>query len=530
MSILKLKYKIILFIGIILSIVILSINILTLKQVEKTVETQMGNNAMDLAQTVASMDIIKNTLGKTRDYNVIQNTVENLRKKTRFQYIIVMNMDGVVCSYPFKDALGKVYRNGGAERGLKYGEAYISADRNRLISAIRAVVPIYYEGKQVGVVLVGLLNDTVNKEISTYIFNFKFIFWMGLLLGIVGAILLSYNIRKAIFGLEPKEIALLLGERDLVLENLKYAILATNEKGEITFFNKSTKLIFGFTEEDKFNKMSKYDYNFAEQIHNVLITKKPIYNQEITIDGGITLLCSHTLLKNHKNDIIGVVSSFQDLTEVKQMGEEIIGINKMTNELRAQNHEFMNKLHTISGLIQLEKYDKVIEYIQGISHENQTIISIINKRIKNPHVAGILLAKYYKATEAKISLEIDENSYMDKIPSTITDGELCSIIGNIIENAIDELVKRENGKIYIKINSDNKNLMMVIKNNGRSISEKIKGKIYERGVTTKVGKRGFGLWIIKQIIDKAKGQIKFHDNNLVTWQIHIPFERSYEDD
>ncbi|MTK13227.1 MAG: PAS domain-containing protein, partial [Clostridiaceae bacterium] len=339
----KLNYKIILFVTVMLTIVVGSIGVLTLKQVEKTVETQMGNNAMDLAQTVASMDIIKKTLAEKKDNKIIQDTVENFRNKTRFQYIIVMDMDGITYSYPYKNGLGKVYKNGGAERCLKYGETYISADRNVLISAIRAVVPIYYEGKQVGVVLVGLLNDTVNKEIATHIFNFKLIFLMGLSLGAIGAVFLSYNIRKAIFGLEPKEIALLLGQKELVLEGLKYAILATNENGEIIFFNKNAKFIFGFKDEDRLKNISNFNPTFAKQIAKALETKEAVYNQEIKIAADMVLLCSHTLLKNHKDDTIGVVSSLQDLTEVRQMAEELIGINKMTNELRAQNNEFINK-------------------------------------------------------------------------------------------------------------------------------------------------------------------------------------------
>ena len=520
----KLNYKIILFITVMLTIVVGSIGVLTLKQVEKTVETQMGNNAMDLAQTVASMDIIKKTLAEKKDSKIIQETVENFRNKTRFQYIIVMDMDGITYSYPYKDGLGKVYKNGGAERCLKYGETYISADRNVLISAIRAVVPIYYEGKQVGVVLVGLLNDTVNKEIATHIFNFKLIFLMGLLLGAIGAVFLSYNIRKAIFGLEPKEIALLLGQKELVLEGLKYAILATNENGEIIFFNKSAKFIFGFKDEDRLKNISNFNPTFAKQIAEALETKEALYNQEIKIAADMVLLCSHTLLKNHKDDIIGVVSSLQDLTEVRQMAEELIGIKKMTNELRAQNHEFMNKLHTISGLIQLERYSKVVEYIEGISHQNQEIIEVLNKSIKNSHVAGILLAKYYKAEEAKISLEIDSSSYLDKSSKNITDGELCSIIGNLIENAIDELVKKGNGKIVVKINCDAENLKILIRDNGMGMDENIRQRIFERGVTTKEGKRGFGLYIIKQIIDRAEGQIKFHEDNGVTWDICIPLE------
>lgn len=507
-----------------LIVVIGGIGLVTSKQIEQTIETQMGNNAMDLAVTIASMDKIKETLATTKDYRVIQETVENIRKRTRFHYIIVLDMDGIKYSYPYKSGLGKKYISGGEERVLQYGEAYVSADRNVLISAIRAFVPIFYKGEQVGAVIVGLLNDTVYDEVGVYLFSFRVTMIVGLIIGIIFSLALTFTIKRTIFGLEPKEIALLLGQRDLILQNLKNGILAVDKDCKIILFNKAAKRVFGFSDSDIGKNIVDVNSTYANQINEVLRTGQPIYNQEIKISPGITLLCSHTLLKNHKDETIGVVSSFQDLTEVKQMAEELTGIKRLTFGLRAQSHEFMNKLHTISGLLQLEEYDKAIEYISNITQQRQEIMGILNYKIKDPHIAGLLLAKYNKAAEAKITLEIDPHSTLDKIPKSITADEICSVIGNLIENAIEELVNVKNGKITIFLKSHSNGLKIRIQDNGPGIKEEIKDKIFERGVTTKEGKRGLGLWIVKQIIDNAKGTIKVIQHNGTIWDIYIPKE------
>lgn len=508
-----------------LIVVIGGIGLLTFQQVEKTVETQMGNNAMDLAMTISSMNVIQETLATTKDYRVIQNKVESFRKKTRFQYIIVMDMDGIKYSYPYENGLGKKYISGGEERVLKEGEAYISADRNVLISAIRAFVPVYYNGKQVGAVLVGLLNDTVNKEIAVHIFIFKLTLGVGLLISIIGAAILSFTIKKTIFGLEPKEIALLLGQRDIILQSLKNGIVAINQEGEIMLFNKTAKEVLGLKDEDVGKNIS---LAYIDEMMEVLRTGDPVYNQEIKIGPAKILLCSHTLLKDHKDETIGVVSSFQDLTEVKQMAEELTGIKRMTQALRAQSHEFMNKLHTISGLIQLEEYDKAVEYISDISQQRQEIFSVLNNKIKNLHIAGLLLAKYNKAAELRIDLEIDADSNVTRIPENITVDEICSIVGNLIENAIDELVKLENGKIMVKLNSDEEGLSIWIKDNGPGIKKEIRDTIFSRGTSTKEGKRGLGLWIVKRIIDGAGGTIEMIQDHGTIWDIFIPMERRRE--
>ncbi|MTI65792.1 MAG: sensor histidine kinase [Firmicutes bacterium] len=522
---LKLQYKITLYMTIMLIIVIGGIGYLNFEQVKNTVENQMGNNAMDLAVTIASMENIQRNLATEKDYNDIQGVIESFRKKTRFQYIIVMDMEGIKYSYPYEKALGKKYISGGEKRVLENGESYVSADRNVLISAIRAFTPIYYNGEQVGAVLVGLLNDTVYKEISAHIFNFKMTLLVGLIIAIIVSYLLSFNIKKTIFGLEPKEIALLLGERNLILQSLKNGILAINQEGDIILFNKAAKEIFGLSEKDKGKSILNFNSNYTDQLLEVLQTKKSLYNEEIKIKPGKTLLCSHTLLQDHKGDVIGVVSSFQDLTEVKQMAEELTGIKKITNDLRAQNHEFMNKLHTISGLIQLEEYNKAIEYISDISEQRQEVLGTLNYKIKNVHIAGILLAKYNKAQEAKVDLVIDPDSKITSLPYNITVDEICSVIGNLIENAIDELVKLNGGKISVKIKSNDDGLYIRIKDNGPGISEEIKEKIFNRGVTTKSGQRGYGLWNVKQIVDNAKGKIDVKLDEGTEWNIFIPKER-----
>lgn len=526
----KLQYKVTIFMTLMLITVIGGIGILTFKQVEYTIEHQMGNNAMDLAVTIASMDIIKEELATTKDYRVIQDKIESFKHDTRFNYIIVMDMDGIKYSYPIEYDLGKKYISGGEERVLKHGESYISADKNVLISAIRAFVPVYYEGEQVGAVLVGLLNNTVYEEVRPYMFNFWMTLLIGFLVAVISAALLSYNIKKTIFGLEPKEIGLLLGQRDNILHSLKNGIMAVDEKGNIILLNKNAKDILGFKDIDIGKNISSFNLPYASQVLDVLVNEESIYNEEVKISPKKILLCSHTIMKNHRNETIGVVSSFQDLSEVKSLAEELTGIKKLTNELRAQSHEFSNKLHTISGLIQLEEYDKAIQYICDLTERRHEILGTLTYKIKDAHVAGMLLSKYNKAAEAKIEMIIDPKSDLSALPNTINSDEVCSIIGNLIDNAIEELVKVNNGKLHIKINSDTNKLKIIIKDNGPGINEKLREEIFKRGYTTKPGYRGFGLSIVKKIVDGANGRIELRSDNGTCWEVTIPIRRGNSDD
>lgn len=207
------------------------------------------------------------------------------------------------------------------------------------------------------------------------------------------------------------------------------------------------------------------------------------------------------------------------------LAKELNNSREVIENIRAQNHEFQNKLHTISGLIQLEEHQKALEYIDMVASDRADFFNNITNKIIHPHVAAILLSKYNKALENKISFHIDEESNLKELPATLSEDDITSIIGNLLENSIEELSNVENGVLSIKLNSDNKKVNIIIKDNGRGIDESIIGNIFSKGFTNKEGQRGYGLWIVKTLIEKSGGTIRLSSNDGVTWDISIPIEK-----
>ncbi|MCS4468808.1 Spo0B domain-containing protein [Clostridium botulinum] len=170
----------------------------------------------------------------------------------------------------------------------------------------------------------------------------------------------------------------------------------------------------------------------------------------------------------------------------------------MAWSLRAQNHEFMNKLHTISGLIQLEEYDEALQFISDMAKSRNSISNILSHNIKNPSISALLLSKYNKAEECRVSLKIDENCKLTKLPQHMTSEEIVSIIGNLIENSLDEVKNDGTGLIYIKIVENKNYLNIIVKDNGSGIPVEYREKIYHQGFSTKEAQRGYGMYIVKK--------------------------------
>lgn len=522
----KLKEKITSFVIIILIISIGSITILSFYEMQKLLRDQIDKNMLNIADSFASTYEVKEYLkgNKNISNELLNKEIENARLKTNVEFIVIMDMSGTRYSHPVKSKIGEKFAGGDEERVLKTGEQYISTASGTLGVSVRAFAPIYDDNnKQIGAVAVGMLYNKFDNEVYTKMYKFIPIIIMGLVLGAAGAIALSYNIKKAIFGLEPEEIALILKQKEAVIENIREGIIALDNNGCITLFNEEASRILRLKENDIGKPITEFTYESMAQV--VLNSGKPMKNVEIKVRPGLTIMSKYSIIRGFKNQILGLVISFEDLTEVRKMAEELTGIKKMAWSLRAQNHEFMNKLHTISGLIQLEEYDEVMKFINVIVESKKSITTIISDKIKDVSLAALILSKYSKCEEARINLLIDDNSKITKLPQYMTSEELVSVVGNLIENSIDAVNNDGTGEIYMKIYEENNIIKLIIKDNGPGIPENMKKSIYDMGTTSKEGERGFGMYIVKKIIDEANGTIDFEVTNGTKWSISIPMER-----
>jgi two-component system CitB family sensor kinase len=525
-AILKLQYKITLFFSVVIIGVVGILAAIVFSSVTDTIEKQMGSSAVDAAVTVASIPIIREELAKGVDDGTIQNYIESFRQETRFQYIIVMDMQGIQYSYPYEAGVGKYYINGGEEEVLTEGKTYTSADRNVIISAIRAFAPVYYEDRQVGAVLVGLLTDRIHQENASNRSQLEFWLGISLVVGIIVAVGLSMNIKHAIYGLEPREIALLLSQRNLILESIHHGIIAVDKEGHLLLYNALAKVMFNLPEDVEGQVLGNFNKPLWQELEHILKGQEKVVNKTFNINPVQRIVLSAGVMKDPAGLVNGVVMSFEDLTDARDMAEKLTGYRSMVNALRAQNHEFMNRLHTISGLVQLEEYDDAIDYIEHLSHVQTTFSGLLKDKIKNPHLSAILLAKHNKLTEAKIELIIDEKSKLINIPTGITEDELCSIVGNLVDNAHEALIGTENPLVKVLIVSTEEGLIIEVSDNGPGISVDVRDKIFEAGISTKGEGRGMGLHIIKEIVDTVKGDVEVLSDKETTWHIYLPDKRN----
>ena len=110
----------------------------------------------------------------------------------------------------------------------------------------------------------------------------------------------------------------------------------------------------------------------------------------------------------------------------------------------------MNKLHVLQGLIELKSYEEVKKYITYLKQDYHEKIGHITENIKVPSIAGFLLAKARESRNKDIQLVVDSDSllYQHTGLETIYN-ELLIILGVLIDNSIDALENKNDGKIIV---------------------------------------------------------------------------------
>jgi two-component system, CitB family, sensor histidine kinase MalK len=509
----KKPYKLSTIIILFVCLVVLSSLLITDLLISNTTTERIKDNQEEKAQivsrTVAESEIVKEGLLSKENAGAIQGYSNEVQAITDMMFIVVMDMEGIRMSHPNPELIGKKFV-GGDDKEVLQGNEHISTSKGTLGDSLRAFTPIYDdENNQIGAVAVGISLAQVKSALSQGHRNIITGTVFGIFAGILGAVLLAGYIKRMLFGLEPYAISKLLEERSTMLQSVHEGIVAVDEEKNITLVNKSALKIFkkaGLSEEPVGLKIP--EYMPSTKLDRVLKTGKAERDEEQILNGVSILVNREPIIVD--NRVIGAISSFRDMTEVNHLAKQLTGIRTYAETLRAQSHEFMNRLHVIFGMVQLEAYDELLEFIRRLVDHNNQEIDMVTNTIKDPVLAGFLMGKISYAREENVQLSVKSNTTIPHIFEAEITHELITIIGNLIDNAIEALSESQKKIIELRLKDHDGRLSIRVKDTGPGIDDKAKETIFEKGYSSKGEDRGFGLYLVRRSIERLNGSLKVH--------------------
>ncbi|WP_424767700.1 ATP-binding protein [Paenibacillus sp. sgz302251] len=511
----RLQTRLILLIGTLLFVIIIALTFSFERMLVITLEKNVGASALKIAKTVALMDVIKDAFDDEDPSMTIQPIVEKIRMETDAEYIVIGNREGIRYAHPLPDRIGKEMV-GGDNGPVLNGQSIVSKAVGSMGPSLRGKTPIYDDQNQIiGIVSVGILVKDIQESAQAYRNAMIFFAGIALLVGCVGAIAIANGVKRSIHGLEPKEIGLLYQEKRAILETIHEGIIAVNTDGIITLANHTALKLIDPLERIEITGKHVWDVIPESRLLDVIKSGKAERDQEMVINDSMVVV-NRLPIFDHQQQVVGAVSSFRNKSELLRLTEELTQVKRYTEALRAQSHEYSNKLYTIYGLIQLESYQEAMDLITHETDVHQNLIQFLLHEIPDPIIGGILIGKFNRANELKVNLEIDKRSTFQAIPNHMGRNQLVTVIGNLIDNALEAvLASNVQSKLVTVLLSDaGDDLTIEINDNGVGIPEEAAGRLFDVGFSTKQeSNRGFGLSNVKQVVQQLRGTISFHNRS-----------------
>lgn len=502
---LKLRTKMLIWSFILVLFSVIVSGLIMIVNISSAFEKEIGERAIAIARTISQTEGIQNNLGKDNGEEFIQPIAERVRLSTNVDYVVILDLNGIRYSHPSESRIGLKFQ-GGDEVAAYSEQEYISKAEGDLGYAIRAFVPIMdSEGMdQIGVAVVGILSPTFQSLVAEYQSDLLLSLIWGLLIGLIGSWFLANNVKRQTYQLEPYEISRIVEERSTIMETLDVGIIATDENGNINFMNSLAKKYIGISQ---YTNMMVQDVLRQPLILSYDSLKTKIINKPFNLNKEMYLISIYPIYV--KDEFTGDLITLKSRSEINQLGEELTGVKDLVSALRAQNHEHMNKMHSIAGLIQLGRTDKALELmIDETSHE-EIIVQFLRDNITHYAISGLLLGKRSRGKELGVHVTIDQKSMLMEVVEGFMPGDVVSILGNLIDNAIEACVDEDERQVSCLVQGSEEFLFIHVEDSGKGMTEEEIDHIFTEGYSSKSEDgRGFGLFLVKEIVEANEGAIQ----------------------
>ena len=410
-------------------------------------------------------------------------------------YIVVADPSGKRLYHPDPALIGQQFA-GGDELDAEAGSApYITTRHGVEADQRRAFHTVYNEdGAPIGFVMVSASMANIQQQKRELLLNFLLVFALALAMGLALSWLLARSVRNSLLGHEPRTFAQMYLQREEVLDHLNECLLAVAPDGTLLFTNARAKELIG-TE-----KLPEHFPLWTELCE--ALTAGIEYSDLLTEWAEYTFLAKIVPL-----DKAGVLLILRDRTEYTRIDQQLTGTNHIIEALRANTHEFLNKLHVISGLLQIGETQKAIEFINGASEDVEDNYQSIVRQLQNRTVAALVLGKASHARELDIQFSLRRDSTLPLHSAYLSSRELVTIVGNLVENAFEAVKTEPLRQVGLFIGEDDHGLTITVDDTGHGMTEEQITTVRQRQYTTKGDGHGFGLRLIQQIVADRNGYL-----------------------
>jgi two-component system CitB family sensor kinase len=503
--------------GILLATVLIG-GYLQVQLTKKTFDKQYEDRARAVADVAAQIPQITAAVAAGDPSHLIDAVASRIAKSSGASYVVVTDRTGLRYSHPKPALIGKHLEEPVA---VLDGKDHVGIDHGSLGRSANGKAPIFdASGRVIGQVSVGIVETRMAAAIRQQIAAIALYSAIALGIGVFVALVMARALKRTTFGLEPAEIGSLLQDREAMLHGIREGVIGFDAKQRITIINDEARRLLGLT--DTVIGRPADEVVPPGRLLDLLTGRSEGSDQAILTDDFLLVANRNSVVVAGRD--VGSVVTLRDRTELESLVRELHATTGLANALRAQEHEFTNRLHVIAGLIDLGEFDEATRFATAVTRHSLASSEDLRARIGPPVVAALLLAKLTVAAERDIELVITSSSHLDGADHDAQ--SLMTIIGNLIDNAMEAVAEQPAPRLVTVTLANDEGIRISVSDNGPGITAETVDAIFMDGYSTKSSRgqarRGLGLALVQRLVRRAGGTITVSSEGGARFEVSLP--------
>lgn len=487
--------------------------------------------ARSVALLVAAVPDVAEGLADGDPQHRLAALAERLRAGSGADYIVLIDRAGIRYSHPIPALIGRRIEEPVAALD---GRVHTGIDPGSLGPSANAKAPVLGAGgTPVGEVSVGILTSKVADQSSHVVLLGLLYCAIAVAVGVAGALLLVRRLKRVTFGLEPADIVSLVQEREAMLHGIREGVVGLDLKGRVTVLNDEARRL-----------LRAGDARVGEGVEDVLPAGhlRDVVTGEVRGADRVAVTDEHLLLLNRMpvtvaGSPVGWVVTIRDRTELEGLMRQLNDVTSLTTALRAQEHEFSNRLHVLAVLLELGETTEALRYSQELRSTTTLAAEAVRSRIGSPVVAALLVAKTTVAAEVDVRLELDDATSLGDVGEDTN--ALVTVLGNLIDNAVDSVSgapdpagRHPRGVVRVLVVEEpapeghQVQVRVRVSDTGPGVPDDRLDRVFVDGYSTKSARggmrRGVGLALVHRLVTRAGGRITVTNDQGAVFDAVLP--------
>ncbi|HEU5026541.1 MAG TPA: sensor histidine kinase [Spirillospora sp.] len=474
----------------------------------RATDERAAHTVTALAESIADAPDVRAAVAAPVPSRVLQPYAERIRHDTGVDFITIMSPAGIRYTHPNPERIGGRFV-GNTARALA-GHEFTETYTGTLGPSVRTVAPVFGDGHRVvALVAVGITIRAISAELRRRLLAVVGVAVMVLAIGIGGSYLVAARLRRQTRGVAPGELRGMFEYYEAILHAVREGLVLLDRGGGVVLCNDAARELLDLPADGPGGRHVG-ELGLPEEL--VASMTSPVPRADEIHVGDTRVLVVNASPVRSGDRAMGNVVTLRDHTELQGLTGELDTVRGFAESLRSQAHEAANRLHTVVSLVELGRPEQAVEFATADLAAAQRLTDRVVGSVTEPVLAALLLGKSAEAAERGVELEIAEDTAIDGV---VEPRDLVTILGNLIDNAVDAAVENAGvrpPRVRVSVRREDGRLVLRVADSGPGVDPADVPEMFRRGWTTKssggpVG-HGLGLALVGRAVRRHAGTVE----------------------